>query len=55
MDVFIYFIPITIILASIILGVLIWSIRDNQYEDLDHKGENILFINERVKDTRHPK
>ena len=47
MDVFIYFIPITIIIASIILITLLWSIKNDQYQDLKQKSYNILFIDER--------
>jgi cbb3-type cytochrome oxidase maturation protein len=47
MDVFIYFIPITIIIASIILITLLWNIKNDQYQDLKYKGYNILFIDER--------
>jgi cbb3-type cytochrome oxidase maturation protein len=49
MDVFIYFIPITIVIASVILIALLWSIRNNQYDDVRNRGDNILFINERDK------
>jgi cbb3-type cytochrome oxidase maturation protein len=49
MDVFIYFIPITILIASVMLVVLLWSIKSNQYDDLKQKGENLLFIDERDK------
>lgn len=47
MDVFIYFIPLTIIIASVGLIALIWSIINNQCDDLNQKGNNILFIDER--------
>jgi cbb3-type cytochrome oxidase maturation protein len=49
MDVFIYFIPITILIASVMLVVLLWSIKSNQYDDLKQKGDNLLFIDERDK------
>jgi cbb3-type cytochrome oxidase maturation protein len=47
MDVFIFLIPITIIIASIILAALIWSINNSQCDDLDQKGKSILFIEEK--------
>ncbi len=47
MDVFLYFIPITIFIASIALGALIWSIKNNQCDDLKQKGDSVLFIEER--------
>lgn len=51
MNAFIYLIPITIIITSIILIALIWSIKSNQYEDLKQKGDNLLFIDEKNKKT----
>ncbi len=54
MDVFIFLIPITIIIASIILIVLIWTINSSQCDDLEQKGRNILFIEEKsLKKNKH--
>jgi len=47
MEVFIFLIPITIFIATIILMVLVWSINDNQCDDLQQKGANILFVEEK--------
>lgn len=47
MDVYIYLIPITIILAMFGLCVLIWSINSNQCDDLEHKGSKIILIDEK--------
>lgn len=47
MDVFIFFIPITVIMICIGIWLLIWCIKNYQYDDLNQKGENILFLDER--------
>lgn len=51
MDVFFYFIPLTILIATVGLIALICSIKDNQCDDLKQKGDNILFIDERNKNS----
>lgn len=47
MEVFIFLIPITIVMVSIMLLVLVWSIDNKQYDDLNQKGSKILFFDER--------
>jgi cbb3-type cytochrome oxidase maturation protein len=49
MDVFIYLIPLTIVIVLPISIALLWSIKNNQYNDLKQKGDAILFSDERNK------
>ena len=47
MDIFIYLIPCTILIASIALFGLIWAIKNGQYNDLKGQGNKIIFIDEK--------
>ncbi|OXY82511.1 cbb3-type cytochrome oxidase assembly protein CcoS [Oceanimonas doudoroffii] len=35
--------PIALILLAVAVAVFFWSVRSNQFEDLDRQGNNILF------------
>ncbi|MGP7733533.1 cbb3-type cytochrome oxidase assembly protein CcoS [Oceanimonas smirnovii] len=35
--------PIALILLVVVIAVFLWSVRSNQFEDLDRHGNNILF------------
>ncbi|WP_107852663.1 cbb3-type cytochrome oxidase assembly protein CcoS [Oceanimonas marisflavi] len=35
--------PIALILLVVAIAVFFWSVRSNQFEDLDRQGNNILF------------
>jgi cbb3-type cytochrome oxidase maturation protein len=43
MDVIYFLIPISIIIGLALVGLLIVSIKNNQFEDLKGEGERILF------------
>jgi cbb3-type cytochrome oxidase maturation protein len=43
MDVIYILIPMSIIIGLVLVGLLIWSIKNNQFEDLKGEGERILF------------
>jgi cbb3-type cytochrome oxidase maturation protein len=47
MEIYIYLIPITILIALVGLIALFWSISTDQYQDLQNKSQKILFIKER--------
>ncbi|WMC12147.1 cbb3-type cytochrome oxidase assembly protein CcoS [Oceanimonas pelagia] len=35
--------PIALILLVVVIAVFLWSVKSNQFEDLDRHGNNILF------------
>lgn len=43
MSILIYLIPIALFLGLLGLGAFIWSIKSNQYEDLDGAARRILL------------
>jgi cbb3-type cytochrome oxidase maturation protein len=43
MDILIYLIPIALLLGLIGLGGFIWSMKSNQYEDMDGAAHRILL------------
>jgi len=43
MDIIYILIPISLIIGLILVGLLIFSIKNNQFEDLEGEGERILF------------
>lgn len=36
-------IPIAVIIVAIAIGVFFWAVKNNQFEDLERQGYNILF------------
>jgi len=36
-------IPIAMLFVAIAVGVFFWAVKNNQYDDLDREGINILF------------
>ncbi|WP_394245038.1 cbb3-type cytochrome oxidase assembly protein CcoS [Vibrio astriarenae] len=36
-------IPIAILLVAVAVGVFLWAVRSDQFEDLERQGHNILF------------
>lgn len=42
MNVLIYLIPIALFLGAVGLGAFLWSLKTNQYDDLDGAAERIL-------------
>ena len=45
MDAYLYLIPITILIVSVMALVLLWTIKNNQFSD--QEGDKILFIEEK--------
>lgn len=43
MDIGVLLIPLALILFLILLGFLLWAIRDGQFEDLENKKFRIFF------------
>jgi cbb3-type cytochrome oxidase maturation protein len=44
MSIIIYLIPIALILGLIGLGAFIWSLKSDQYDDLDGAAQRILLM-----------
>lgn len=40
-------IPIAMIFCGIAIGLYLWAVASDQYEDLDREGERILFDDDR--------
>lgn len=36
-------IPVAMVFAAIAIAVFFWSVKNDQFEDLDRQGSNILF------------
>ncbi|OYD23840.1 cbb3-type cytochrome oxidase assembly protein CcoS [Oceanimonas baumannii] len=43
--------PIALILLVVAIAVFFWSVKSNQFEDLDRHGNNILFDDD--QDAHH--
>ncbi|WP_028863735.1 cbb3-type cytochrome oxidase assembly protein CcoS [Psychromonas aquimarina] len=44
-------IPIAMVFVAIAVAVFFWSVKSNQYDDLDREGINILFDEEMRENT----
>ncbi|TNE62540.1 MAG: cbb3-type cytochrome oxidase assembly protein CcoS [Alphaproteobacteria bacterium] len=54
MDVLLYLIPIALVLGLLGLAGFLWTMRNNQYDDLDGAAHRILFDDEdEVKMPQH--
>jgi len=51
MDILIYLIPIALLMGIIGLCAFIWSMKNNQFEDLDGAASRILFDDEEERDN----
>ena len=45
-DVWYFMIPIAMVFVGIAIIVFFWSVKSDQFEDLDRHGSNILFDND---------
>lgn len=43
MNVIVFLIPVALLLGGLGLVAFLWSLKTNQYEDLDGEAERILF------------
>ena len=44
-------IPIAIVFVCIAVGIFLWAVRSEQFEDLERQGYDILFDEEEAKPT----
>jgi cbb3-type cytochrome oxidase maturation protein len=49
MDILYLLIPVSVLLALIVLGVFAWALKSGQFETLDREGERILFDEEQAE------
>ncbi|WP_116473181.1 cbb3-type cytochrome oxidase assembly protein CcoS [Zobellella maritima] len=43
MNVWFLIIPVILVFVVIVLAIFFWSVKNDQFEDLDRQGSNILF------------
>ncbi|ENY3129357.1 FixS-related protein [Vibrio cholerae] len=43
-------IPIAIVLVCVAVGIFLWAVKSEQFEDLERQGNNILFEDEESQD-----
>ncbi|GHW99172.1 FixS-related protein [Vibrio cholerae] len=43
-------IPIAIVLVCVAVGIFLWAVKSEQFEDLERQGHNILFEYEESQD-----
>jgi len=48
-------IPIAIILVCVAVGVFLWAVKSEQFEDLERQGHNILFDEDSDKEMNTSK
>lgn len=50
MEIIFVLIPISVLLIGIAIGVFIWAVNNDQFEDLDRQGYEILFDEDDTRD-----
>lgn len=53
MDILIYLIPIALTLGLVGLGGFLWTLRNNQYDDLEGAAHRILLDDEEDEMSQH--
>ena len=43
MEIILVLVPISLLLIGIAIGVFVWAVNNDQFEDLDRQGYEILF------------
>lgn len=54
MDVLLYLIPLALVIGVFWLAFFIWSIRNNQFDDLDGAAQRILIDEESPTEPKKP-
>ncbi|MCL9776805.1 cbb3-type cytochrome oxidase assembly protein CcoS [Vibrio methylphosphonaticus] len=44
-------IPIAIVLVCVAVGIFLWAVKSEQFEDLERQGHNILFDEDVTTET----
>ena len=52
MEIIYLLIPISLILLGVIVWILLWAVRDGQYDDLEGPAHRILMDEDRIVDTQ---
>ncbi|PMH46517.1 cytochrome oxidase maturation protein, cbb3-type [Vibrio sp. 10N.286.49.B3] len=45
-------IPIAIVLVCVAVGIFLWAVKSEQFEDLDRQGHSILFDDDAVENSQ---
>ncbi|OIQ26350.1 cbb3-type cytochrome oxidase assembly protein CcoS [uncultured Vibrio sp.] len=48
-------IPIAIMLVVVAIGIFLWAVKSDQFEDLERQGHNILFDDDEPKREKDSK
>lgn len=52
MEIIYLLIPISLILLGVIVWILLWAVRDGQYDDLEGPAHRILMDEDRIVEDR---
>ena len=52
MEIIYLLIPISLILLGVIVWILLWAVRDGQYDDLEGPAHRILMDEDRIVDRQ---
>ena len=52
MEIIYLLIPISLILLGVIVWILLWAVRDGQYDDLEGPAHRILMDEDRIVDEK---
>lgn len=53
MEVIYLLIPLSLVLVAVIIGFVVWAVRNGQFEDLERPGYRILDDDDGIDPTRH--
>ncbi|AOW82587.1 cbb3-type cytochrome oxidase assembly protein CcoS [Vibrio mimicus] len=45
-------IPIAIVLVCVAVGIFLWAVKSEQFEDLERQGHNILFEDDEKQNNK---
>jgi len=51
MEVLFILVPVSLVIVMVSLIAFVWSVNNNQYDDLDKEAERILFDEENLSNT----
>jgi len=52
MEIIFVLIPVSLLLIGIAIGVFVWAVNNDQFEDLDRQGYDILFDEDDAQEKR---
>jgi cbb3-type cytochrome oxidase maturation protein len=54
MEILYLLLPMSVVFALLVIGVIAWAIRSGQFDDLDREGERILEADDDVHEADAP-